>query len=142
MALVKPITKKKPNAIQETLYQDLFAFNLVNNENKDLNLLENENAVKQSIINILLTNVGERHFNPDYGSDINKVLFENITPQTISTLKSLIRTSIENFEPRAKILEVSVTPSADEHYLNVNVIFNIINKTEPIDLDILLNRIR
>ena len=85
MALVKPITKKKPNAIQETLYQDLFAFNLVNNENKDLNLLENENAVKQSIINILLTNVGERHFNPDYGSDINKVLFENITPQTIST---------------------------------------------------------
>ena len=90
----------------------------------------------------MLTNVGERHFNPDYGSDINKVLFENITPQTISTLKSLIRTSIENFEPRAKILEVSVTPSADEHYLNVNVIFNIINKTEPINLDILLNRIR
>ena len=115
---------------------------MFNDDTNDLNLVENEDAVKQSIINILLTNTGERVFNPNFGSEINKMLFENVTPQTSSTLTSLIKAAIENFEPRAQLHEVQCTPSPDENAYAVTVVFSTINRTEPITLDFLLNRVR
>lgn len=129
---------KKKNIV----YKDFLPSFLFNSDTKDINVVENEDAVKQSIINILLTNTGERVFNPNFGSEINKILFENITPQTSSTLTTLIKTAIENYEPRAQLHEVQCTPSPDENAYAVTVVFSTINRTEPITLDFLLNRVR
>ena len=70
------------------------------------------------------------------------MLFENVTPQTSQTLAKLIQTAIENFEPRAQLHEVQCTPSPDENAYAVTVTFSTINRTEPITLDFLLNRVR
>lgn len=131
-----------PNEKKKSIYQDVFSNALFNRDTKDVFLIENEDAVKQSILNILLTNKTERFFNPLYGSDINKILFENITPQTTTQLISFIENAINNFEPRANLIDVLASPSPDENAYSVTVIFSVINKTEPITLDFLLNRVR
>lgn len=142
MAVVSRADRTSLIKKKEIIYKDFLPSFLFNSDTKDINVVENEDAVKQSIINILLTNTGERVFNPNFGSEINKMLFENITPQTSSTLTTLIKSAIENYEPRAQLHEVQCTPSPDENAYAVTVVFSTINRTEPITLDFLLNRVR
>ena len=59
-----------------------------------------------------------------------------------SVLEDLIRTTIENYEPRAKISQVFVNSEIDSHYIVATIVFSIINKEEPITLELFLNRIR
>ena len=63
-------------------------------------LLKNERSVSQSIKNLILTNFGERLFNPNFGSDVYKTLFENNIDENLNVLEYRIRQSIVNFEPR------------------------------------------
>lgn len=142
MAVVLRSERFTSSDIKDTIYQDIFLSSLFNNDTKDLNLISNEDSVKQSIISILLTNVGERVFNSTFGSEINKILFENITPQTTSALNSLITSAIENFEPRATLLDVITSPLPDDNAYAITVVFSVINKTEPITLEFVLNRVR
>ena len=142
MAIVSRADRTSLIKKKEIVYKDFLPSFMFNSDTKDINMVENEDAVKQSIINILLTNTGERVFNPNFGSEINKMLFENITPQTSQTLTGLIKSAIENFEPRAQLHEVQCTPSPDENAYAVTVIFSTINRTEPITLDFLLNRVQ
>lgn len=142
MALaVKPYNRNTPT-VRNNIYQDPVNNIFPSLDKVDLRLNANEDAVKQSIINILLTNTGERPFQPNFGGDINRLLFENISPQTTTAIQSLIRSAIDNFEPRASIIDVVATPSPDENAYNISIIFSIINKTEPELLEFLLYRVR
>jgi len=142
MATVKRADRYTPLEGSYTIYQDLFTKILFERDTKDASLIENEDAVKQAIINIILTNVGERLYNPTFGSEINKMLFENVTPQTTSTLINLIRSAIENYEPRANLIDVIASPLPDNNAYTVSIVFSVINKTEPVYLEFLLNRVR
>lgn len=142
MATVKRADRYTPLEGSYTIYQDLFTKILFERDTKDASLIENEDAVKQAIINIILTNVGERLYNPTFGSEINKMLFENATPQTTSTLINLIRSAIENYEPRANLIDVVASPLPDNNAYTVSIVFSVINKTEPVYLEFLLNRVR
>lgn len=142
MAVVARAERFTPKNVKEVLYQDPLTTTFFNSDTKDIQLATDEDAVKQSIINILLTNRGERLFNSSFGSDINRLLFENATPQTSAALLELIKLTIENFEPRADLLDVVVSPLPDNNAYSITVVFGIINKTEPITLEFLLNRVR
>lgn len=142
MAVVSRAERFTPLQKTNTIYRDIFSNTLFNVDTRDIDTVSNEDAVKQSILNILLTSSGERFFNYNFGSDINRVLFENMTPQTTNLLKTIIQRTIENYEPRARIVDLIVSPSYDDNAYNVSIVFNIINKTEPINLDFLLNRVR
>ena len=142
MAINLRAERFSPNDKKKTIYQDVFSNALFNRDTRDVFLIDNEDAVKQSILNILLTNRSERPFNPLFGSDVNKILFENITPQTTTQLISFIENAIQNFEPRANLIDVLASPLPDENAYSVTVVFSVINKTEPITLDFLLNRVR
>lgn len=142
MAIVIRADRQSPLQKTTTIYQDIFPSVLFNSSTNDINLISNEDSVKQAIINIMQTNVGERPFNPTYGSEINKLLFENFSPQTTAVLIELIRGAIENFEPRAKLLDIIASPREEDNAYGVTIVFSIINKTEPITLEFLLNRTR
>lgn len=142
MVAVVRADRYSPNQKKKIIYKDLFSAVMFNRDTKDIDVVENEDAVKQSIVNILLTNRGERMFNSTFGSDINLLLFENITPQTTTTLINFIKTSIENFEPRAMLLDVVAEPVEEQNAYRVTIVFKVINKTEPITIDFLLNRVR
>ena len=141
MALVKRNTSTTPTLIQIEHFSDFLDNFAVDPAKQDLYRLTNEDSVKASIRNILMTNVGERIYS-NVGSNIRSILFENFTPAMESVLADLIRTAIENHEKRAKLIDVLVNSEVDEHYVAVTVIFSVINKEEPITFDLILNRIR
>jgi len=142
MAVVLRAERFTPNQKKDTIYQDFLTTQFFNTDTKDVQTVTNEDAVKQSIINLLLTNVGERVFNPNFGSEVNKILFENITPQTTSSLIGLVENAIENYEPRASLLNVVASPLPEENAYALTIVFSVINKIEPITLEFVLNRIR
>lgn len=108
----------------------------------DLARLTNENAVKRSIRNLLMTNFYEAPFNPQKGSGIRALLFENITPVTELLLHDAIVETIENFEPRCNNLKVVVSGSPDENAYTVTMTFSIINNPQPASIELVLARVR
>ena len=102
----------------------------------------NREAVKNSIKNIVLTNHGERFFKPKFGGNVTSQLFENASKFTEFNTARSIRISLQNFEPRAEIINCKVTSSPDNNNLTVSLKFRILNDPEPISLNVLLERIR
>ena len=109
---------------------------------KDLALKTDVKAVVQSLKNLLLTDKGERLFQPNIGSNIRQLLFENFTPQTTTLLKQFIAETIDNHEPRANLLDVTVSPDPDNNSLMVSLIVEVINNQDPVTLNLVLERIR
>jgi phage baseplate assembly protein W len=108
----------------------------------DVALSYDQQAVIRSIRNLLLTNNFERPFNPQLGSGIDALLFELVTPITASLLENEIKTTIQNFEPRATLNQVTVTPNEDQNAYNVYLSFFIENATLPTTITLLLERNR
>jgi len=109
---------------------------------KDINKHVDEQAVINSLKNIILTNHYEKPFNPDYGSNIRALLFENIDAITAITLEREILQTIENFEPRVSVSKVTAVPDFDNNGYSIKLDFFIINLTNPITIQFLLQRVR
>lgn len=107
-------------------FKDLSMTLQVNPINYDIIALKNENAIARSIRNLVFTNPGERFFNPNLGSRINKSLFENIDDITASIIRDEIENVIKNYEPRVNLIDVIVTPDYDNVNFNVSVQYSII----------------
>ena len=108
----------------------------------DVALSYDAQAVIRSIRNILLTRHYEKPFNPDFGSNIDAILFEMVSPLSATSLEREIRTSIENYEPRARLSEVVVNPQPDNNSYSVSLSFYIENATLPTTVTLLLERNR
>jgi phage baseplate assembly protein W len=108
----------------------------------DLARKTNEEAVKESIRNLVLTNRGERPFQPDLGCDVRQLLFENVTSQTIELIKSSIKSVIDTYEPRCNLIGVDVTGALDSNAITITIVFTLINTSEPVSFNIILDRIR
>jgi hypothetical protein len=109
---------------------------------KDINTHKNEYAIINSIKNLVLTNHYERPFQPDLGSNIRRLLFEQVDSVTASQLEREIAEVIGNFEPRAQVSKVEAIPSPDENKYQIYLEFFIINNTAPITINFFLERIR
>ena len=99
--------------------------------NNDLIAIKNENAIARSIRNIVFTLPGEKYFNPNFGSKISKVLFENIDDITASVIVDEIKESIRNYEPRVELLDVEAFPNFDNNQFDVNITYEIIGSEIP-----------
>ena len=86
-------------------YKDISMSFGINPITDDIITLKNETAISRSIRNLVLTNQGERFFEPDLGSNVQRSLFETMDDITASQIRDEIEESISNFEPRAKLLE-------------------------------------
>jgi phage baseplate assembly protein W len=108
----------------------------------DVALSYDEQAVIRSIRNLLSTKNYERPFNPDLGSKVAALLFENISPLTSAALETEIRTTIENYEPRAQINYIIVSPDPDHNAYSMTLSFYIENATQPTTISLILERNR
>jgi phage baseplate assembly protein W len=108
----------------------------------DVALSYDTQAVIRSIRNLLLTRNYERPFNPDLGSSLDALLFEMISPLTATVIEREIQTMVENYEPRATIDTVTVTPLTDQNAYNIFLSFYIENATLPTTVTLLLERNR
>lgn len=109
---------------------------------KELITLKNEDSVRQSVKNLILTSVGERLFDPFFGSDINRTLFENFTPFMAEDLVKYINKSIRLYEPRVNQIQITPLDDRDRNGITINILFTLINKPDPIQLSIFLKRVR
>jgi phage baseplate assembly protein W len=102
----------------------------------------NERSINQSLKNIILTNRGERLFQPGIGSDVNFMLFENNIESNLSTIEFYIKTSIELHEPRVNLLGVTVDSGQTENEIVINIVYNTINNPTPTLFNYILKRVR
>jgi len=107
-------------------FKDISMTFQVNPLNYDLIALKNETAIARSIRNLVLTIPGERFFNQNLGSNINKTLFENLDDITASVIKDEIQNTINNYEPRVRLIEVIVNPNYDDNEFNVTINYRIV----------------
>ena len=126
----------------QIFYSDVDTNLTVNPISADVGRITNENAIRRSIRNLLHTDFYERPFKPDIGSNIRKLLFELVTPITVELLQKSISDVITNYEPRANLIDVICTPYEDNNAIDVTIVFSIINREEPITMQLSLDRIR
>lgn len=109
---------------------------------KDVVLKYDEQAIKQSVRNLILTKNFERPFHSEIGSQINSLLFEPAGIMTDILMKRAITDTIINFEPRVVLLDVSVISNVDDHAIDITIEFAIVNTERPIQLQLILYRTR
>ena len=123
-------------------YRDLDLFFSIKT-NKDLNKVTDIEAVKRSIRNLILHNTFEKPFHPEIGGNVRGLLFENMTPMTSAVIARKIEDTINNFEPRARLVGVKAQPDRDLNGYVVSVYFYVANApTELVELDTFLERLR
>ena len=98
---------------------------------KDLPILKNESAIRRSVRNIVETIPSEKFFNPDFGADVYRSLFDFVDFGTATELQEQIKTSVENFEPRVDNVRVDVDPFPDLNQFEVTVIYDIVGQEFP-----------
>ena len=108
-----------------------------------LPVIKNADAVKRAVRNLILTNFGERQYEPLYGGNVRALLFENTDdPLLESLIQTRIEAAIENFEPRAKVDRVIVDVKPDSNALVIRIRFMIVNQRFPVDLEVAIERVR
>jgi phage baseplate assembly protein W len=106
-----------------------------------LGRVTNEQSVTQSLKNIILTNLGERLFQPFIGSNVNAFLFEPNSGQFQTLIESYIDNAISNNEPRVNTQEISVN-LVDDYSIQISIVYNLINNPIPLTFAFLLKRVR
>ena len=125
------------------IYQDLNLDFQINSATKDIQKITDIEAVKRSVRNLINLNHYEKPFHPEIGSGVRDLLFENMTPITAQVLSQKIQDVITNFEPRAILAGVNVTPRFDNNQYEVTVEFYLQNApAELVDLSFTLERLR
>ena len=89
------------------------------------------NAIKQSLYNLIMYNLFDVPFHPEISSRVRSMLFENFTPLTKISLERIVRTTIENFEPRVSVNDVIVSEDVDNNALSISMHYTIINSSKP-----------
>jgi phage baseplate assembly protein W len=92
--------------------------------------------IKSNLINLLLTSKGERILNPEFGSELRQLLFENITSTTEENIKNAIITSVNIYIPEIQIIDININNEYDVNTINITVdyILRISNTADQITI--------
>ena len=112
-------------------FKDISASFQVNPLTNDLIVIKNTTAIARSLRNLVLTTPGERFFNENLGSQVNNLLFENVDDVTAMSVRQEIINVIENYEPRVKLLTVSVNANIDSYSMDVVIAYQVIGIAIP-----------
>ena len=124
-------------------FKDISMSFKVNPLNDDLIAIKNQTAIARSLRNLVLTAPGERFFNENLGSNVNNLLFENMDDVTASSIKDEIQNTINNYEPRVKLLKTQVSPNFETLEFDVVIRYEIIGvEAQPQQLSFALEPAR
>ena len=127
---------------RQALYKDLdFTFKQNPNTN-DVGIKKNNDSVKQSVLNILRTNHGERPFNYKFGANLRKYLFENMTQITAASMSTSIETALKNWEPRLEVLNTNVQTRGEDNEVYITVTGRVKSSNEIVDITTTIERLR
>lgn len=97
----------------------------------DIIALQNENAIKKSVMNLVRTRIGERFFNNLIGSNVDNTLFELNLEEITETLNEDTPVLLDNYEPRIRFQELQIENLDDTNELNVRIVYDIVGLPFP-----------
>ena len=97
----------------------------------DVVTIRDEDAIKRSVKNIVFTILGEKPFEPEFGSVINNSLFELNTSLNEMRISDEIKQSLINYEPRIQSVKVTTSIYSDSNELNCTVQYDIVGIPAP-----------
>ena len=84
-----------------------------------------QDQIKSNLINLLLTYKGERILNPEFGADLPRLLFDQITDETYNKIQNQIINSVTTYIPEIILTNIEITPDADINSLYINISYQI-----------------
>ncbi len=108
----------------------------------DVLIKKNEQAIKAAVKHLILTSPGERPFQPDLGTGIRRLLFDNLDFGTASRISQEISRTIKTFEKRVILNRVRVNPDPDNNRFDVTIEFEIIGEPIPQEIEFYLESTR
>jgi phage baseplate assembly protein W len=91
----------------------------------DLNV-DDSNAIKADLMHLILTRKGERLYNPDFGTNLIRFIFEPNDSVTQSEIKTDIQDTVKKYLPNLVVNDVIVTPSeTNEHLSRVRIDYTV-----------------
>ncbi len=87
--------------------------------------LSTQAQIKSNLVNLLLTNKGERPFNPNFGSDLKKLLFEPLTDVLTNSIKENILRSINTFIPDIIVTSMDIIPNTEGNSITAMVSYRL-----------------
>ena len=128
---------------QQSTFKDLSVVFKKHPVTDDLVTVKDKVAIAQSISNLLQTNTGERPFNPDLGSGIRELLFEQADWGTAAAISGRVRECLVKYEPRIKVLKVNSDPDYNTNGFDVSIEYEILGRDDGrIVADVFLERTR
>lgn len=106
----------------------------------DVSVVKNDNAIKQSVKNLVLTNPGEKHFQPNVGSRVFNLLFEPLDAFTADAVKDEVINTINQYEPRVELTDVVVVPIDQGNKLSITIEYRIVGLPVVETIDFVLQR--
>lgn len=94
--------------------------------------------IKTNIINYFNTNKGERVFNPFFGSNLRKFLFEQIIDENLELLISKIKSDFKIYFPNVKLEDIKVNTNKDKNFFEVKITYHVIKLNIIEDIDIIV----
>jgi len=121
-------------------YKDISYSFFANPMNGDVGKSIGPTAIKNSILSIIKTNHNERLFDPEFGTGLNALLFEQMNPITAERIRTAIQNAVAAHEPRANILKITVVPQEEQNRYKVGIIFDLSTEVEAQAIEILMER--
>ena len=106
----------------------------------DLSTVKKSTAISRSIKNLLSTKINERLFQPNIDSGIEILLFENFNNLTSSRLEKAIKSTIDKYEPRAEVTNITVKAEEENNAYLVSITYVPNNDVQEANLEVYLER--
>lgn len=87
---------------------------------------QTKDQIQANLINYLLTNRGERVFNPNFGGDLRTLLFENVENSTVEDLKQIIQEEITMYFPSVDIKDIEFQNKPDMNEINFILSYEVL----------------
>jgi len=112
----------------KTKYSDIDIDFNKNDFTSDISIKKDRSAVRQSVMNIIMTRKGEKRFDPNFGVGIHDLLFENLSPIEIAMMEKTVASQFNRYEPRALLENIVFNDDlidSNEITLEVNYVIQI-----------------
>jgi phage baseplate assembly protein W len=127
---------------KELFYSDFFTNLDKHPLNGSLARVTNEEAVRQSVRNLIMTDTYERPYQSQLGSKLHSLLFEPMDELTVSLIERTVEDTIRLYEPRASLRYIKVVPVESRNEYTVNIVFSLINTIGDVQMNLTIKRIR
>lgn len=124
------------------LYSDLDLNFITHPLTGDITRKYDNNAISASIRNLIQYYIYEKPFDPDLNSNVKQLLFEHFSPRIAILIDKYTSEIIQKYEPRAEILESTVSPNESDQSYTLTLTYRPKNVLEPVTIKIYLSRVR